>query len=77
MTKSILLASLLSISLGGCGWYIRPEAAQVPAAPSVTDVDSLKAGFVPYCGPIWSVAKQGYVLLPCPPGSNYPGALGI
>jgi hypothetical protein len=74
MTKSIFLAALLSVPLGGCGWYLRPEAAQAPAPPSATDVES---GFVPYGGPIWSVPKQGYVLLPCPPGSNYPGALGM
>jgi hypothetical protein len=73
MTKSILLAALLAATLGGCGWW-HPEAAQPPAPPSATDVESLKSGFVPYCGPLWSVPKQGYINIPCPPGSNYPGA---
>ena len=75
MTKSILLAVLLSAALGGCGWYFSPEAAQPPAPARATDIESLKAAFVPYCGPVWSVGKQGYVLVPCPPGSNYPGAV--
>lgn len=75
MTKSILFAALLAVPLGGCGWYLSPEGPQAPAPASAADVESLKSGFVPYCGPIWSVGKQGYVLLPCPPGSNYPGAL--
>ena len=27
-------------------------------------------GFIPYCGPIWSVDRQGYLYIPCPPGST-------
>ena len=77
MTKSIMFAALLAVPLGGCGWYLSPEAAQAPAPPSAVDLDSLKSGFVPFCGPIWSVGKQGYVLIPCPPGSNYPGGARI
>ena len=75
MTKSILFAALLAVPLGGCGWYILPEGAQAPAAPNPVDLESLKSGFVPYCGPAWSVGKQGYVILGRPPGSNYPGAV--
>lgn len=77
MTKSILCALLLSATLSGCGWYMRPEAAQPPAPAAATDVESLKSSFVPYCGPVWSVGKQGYVIIPCPPDSNYPGALNL
>ena len=77
MTKSILSAVLLSTMLSGCGWYFRPEAAQPQAPAAATDVESLKSSFVPYCGPLWSVGKQGYVILPCPPGSDYPGALSL
>lgn len=79
MTKSILLTLtvLLAAPLGGCGWLMRPEAVQPPAPASATDLDSLKSAFVPYCGPVWSVGKQGYVIIPCPPGSNYPGASGL
>jgi len=77
MTKSILCALLLSATLSGCRWYMHPEAAQPPAPAAATDVESLKSSFVPYCGPLWSVGKQGYVILPCPPGSDYPGALSL
>ena len=77
MKKSILLAILLSATLGGCGWYIRPEGPQ-PAAPANTvDVEALKSAFVPYCGPVWPDRKQGYINIPCPPGSNYLGASGL
>ena len=76
MKKSILLAALLSATLGGCGWYFRPEAAQPPGPASATDLESLKSAFVPYCGPVWPDRKQGYIIIPCPPGSNYPGAGG-
>ncbi|MBS0522441.1 MAG: hypothetical protein JSS04_02310 [Proteobacteria bacterium] len=75
MTKSILLAALLSSTLGGCGWMIRPEAAQAPTPSAAAGLESLKSSFVPYCGPVWSVGRQGYVDIPCPPGSDYPGAL--
>jgi hypothetical protein len=69
MTRSIVFAALLVAALAAC--------AQNPApAPAVPDssVNSLTSGFEPYCGPIWSVDKQGYVYIPCPPGSTYPGA---
>jgi hypothetical protein len=71
MTKSVLFAALLAASLGGCGWL--PGPASTTPTPD-TMYSSLSSGFVPYCGPVWSVGKQGYVNLPCPPGSNYPGA---
>ena len=77
MTKSILLVALLAIPLGGCGWYFRPEAAHPPGPPSATDLEPLKSAFVPYCGPVWSVPRQGYVNIPCPPDSNYLGASGL
>jgi hypothetical protein len=79
MKKSILFAALFlaTAPLGGCGWFIRPEAAQPPAVPAGADVESLKSSFVPYCGPVWSVGKQGFVIISCPPGSNYPGALNL
>ena len=71
MTRSIVLAALLLMALAAC--------AQPPAPPpaSSPSLESLKSAFVPYCGPAWSVGKQGYILIPCPPGSNYPGALSL
>ena len=72
MTKSILFAALLAAALGGCSWLPRPP--QPPGPAGGTDLESLKAAFVPYCGPVWAVGKQGYVNIPCPPGSNYPGS---
>ena len=66
MTKSILIAALLAAALAAC--------AQAPAPrPTAADTaaNSLTSGFVPYCGPVWSVGKQGYVHIPCPPGSHY------
>jgi hypothetical protein len=71
MTKSLFFAALLAASLGACGW-ISPPASPTPTPD--TTYTSLTSGFVPYCGPVWSVGKQGYVFIPCPPGSNYPGA---
>lgn len=68
MTRSIVFAGLLAAALAAC--------ARQPAPPPPTDsaLNSLTSGFVPYCGPIWSVDKQGYLVIPCPPDSNYPGA---
>ena len=68
MTKPILIAALLAAALAAC--------AQ-PPAPTSTDTaaNSLTSGFVPYCGPVWSVGKQGYVHIPCPPGSDYESGL--
>ncbi|HEY4170652.1 MAG TPA: hypothetical protein VGM96_27910 [Reyranella sp.] len=77
MRKSILLAVLLAVPLGGCGWFSRPEAAQPPAPASATDIEALKSAFVPYCGPVWPDRKQGYINIPCPAGSNYLGASGL
>jgi hypothetical protein len=74
MTKSFLLAALLTASVGslaGCGYF--PAVAPPQAAP-MPDPAALASSFVPYCGPVWSVGKQGYINIPCPPGSNYPGA---
>jgi len=63
MTKSILATALIAASLAAC--------AQPPAPPPADNaVNSLTSGFIPYCGPTWSVGKQGYVFIPCPPGST-------
>lgn len=70
MARSTVLIVLLGAGLAGCS-----QGAAVPPSPAETSLDSLKSAFVPYCGPVWSVGKQGYVYIPCPPGSNYPGAL--
>lgn len=69
MTRSIVFAALLVTALAAC---TRNPAPPQPAAD--TSANSLISGFVPYCGPIWLVDKQGYVNIPCPPDSNYPGA---
>jgi hypothetical protein len=68
MTRSIVYAGLVLAMLAAC--------AQNPAppAPVPNSADNLTSGFVPYCGPVWSVAGQGYRIIPCPDGSNYPGA---
>ena len=66
MTKAIVVAILLVEALAAC--------AQYPVQPPAVAADNLTSGFVPYCGLIWSVGKQGYVDIPCPEGSNYPGA---
>ena len=67
MTRSILLAALLAASLAACSRY-----SVAPHEPPVdSPVTSLTSGFVPYCGPIWSVDRQGYLIIPCPPGSNF------
>ena len=66
MTRSIT-AVLLGVALAACA---QPPAEPPPVAPP----DSPVLGLAPYCGPVWSVGKQAYVDIPCPPGSNYPGA---
>jgi hypothetical protein len=67
MTRSIAVAALLA-AVSAC--------AQPPVepAPPVALVNPATAGFEAYCGPIWSVYRQGYQYIPCPPGSRYPGA---
>jgi len=62
MTKSILFAALLAAALAAC--------AQPPVPPPADQANSLTSGFIPYCGPTWSVLRQGYVYIPCPPGSS-------
>jgi hypothetical protein len=59
----MVFAGLVLASLAGCA---RPA---VP--PPDTAAAAAVSGFAPYCGPVWSVARQGYVLIPCPPGSGY------
>lgn len=56
MTRSIAFATLLAAVLGGC--------AQKPAEPPPPPVATVTS-FVPYCGPVWSVSRQGYVRIPC------------
>ena len=68
MTRSIVFAGLLAASLAACAQQ------PVPPPPPDSAVSSLTSGFEPYCGPIWLVGKQGYVIIPCPPGSTYLGA---
>jgi len=70
MTKPILVAALLAATLAACA----QRSAPVPTTPDIA-AESLTSGFVPYCGPIWSVGKQGYVPIPCPPGSGYESGL--
>ena len=70
MTKSILVAALLAAALAACAQRPAPP----PAAADIT-VNSLTGGFVAYCGPTWSVGRQGYVYIPCPPGSGYESGL--
>jgi hypothetical protein len=71
MTRSIPVAALLVATLAAC--------AQKPAAPPPVVVAAKPAAkpasgsFVPYCGPVWSVGRQGYVEIPCPANSNYDG----
>jgi hypothetical protein len=69
MARSTVLIVLLAAALAAC------SQAEAPLPPTAIAVESLKSAFVPYCGPVWSVGKQGYVLIPCPPGSNYPGGV--
>jgi hypothetical protein len=70
MTK-ILLAALLAGALAACA----QNTVQPPAAADVPAVNSLTSGFEPYCGPVWLVGRQGYVIIPCPPGSGYASGL--
>jgi hypothetical protein len=64
MTRSIALAALLAASVGAC--------AQKPAEPPpVAAVNPVAHAFDPYCGPTWSVGRQGYVQIPCPDGGTY------
>jgi len=64
MMRSIAVAALLAATVGGC--------AQKPAEPPpVAAATPVPGGFIPYCGPVWSVGRQGYVEIPCSPGTNY------
>jgi hypothetical protein len=72
MMKSIVFSALLGLVLGlaACAQNQAPPPIAAASAPT-----SLVNGFVPYCGPIWSVERQGYLYIPCPPGSGYEGQL--
>ena len=70
MTRSIIFAGLLVATLAAC---TRPQPAQdsavAPATPVVATANPATAapsGFLPYCGPVWSVPRQGYIIPPCP-----------
>lgn len=64
MMRSIAFAALLAAALAAC--------AQKPAAPPpVAAADPITSGFISYCGPVWSVGRQGYVNIPCPDGTSY------
>jgi hypothetical protein len=64
MTRSIAFATLLAAALAGC--------AKTPVeAPPVAAADAVVGGFIPYCGPVWSIDRQGYVQVPCPAGTDY------
>ena len=64
MTRSIAVAALLAASVAAC--------AQKPVEPPpVAAAPPMPASFIPYCGPVWSVGRQGYVYIPCPDGTNY------
>ena len=65
MTKSILAAALLAAVLAGCAQTAVPPPVAVDLVTS-----SPAGGFIPYCGPTWSVDRQGYLYIPCPPGST-------
>lgn len=67
MTRSIAVAILSAVALAACQ---RPfEPPPVATAPTVV------TGLDPYCGPVWSDSRQGYVELPCP-GTVSPGTVG-
>ncbi|HTE35823.1 MAG TPA: hypothetical protein VK630_04695 [Reyranella sp.] len=65
MTRSIAFAALLAASVAACAQ--KPIAPPPPAAAANLN----PSGFIPYCGPVWSVGRQGYVEIPCPAGTNY------
>lgn len=78
MTRSIVLPSLLVAGLAACtpGYSQRPGTAVLAdpanAAPAVAaPAAAAPPAFVPYCGAIWNVDKQGYEDIPCPAGSGY------
>jgi hypothetical protein len=71
MTRSIILAGWLAASLAACAQPATPPIAR-EAATSFAPI----TGFAPYCGPVWSVAGQGYRDIPCPPGRSYHDGTG-
>jgi hypothetical protein len=58
------LALLLAVA--GCARTPSPP----PSTPDAAN-ESLSSSFVSYCGAIYSADKQGYLDIPCPPGSGY------
>jgi hypothetical protein len=73
MTRSIIFAGLLVAACAACTQ--RPQDAAAAPGPnageSAANTTSLAggvtpSGFLPYCGPVWSVDRQGYVTIPCP-----------
>ena len=63
--KSVAVAVLLLAAVAACAQKPVEPAPVAIASPPVT------GGFLPYCGPVWSVGRQGYVNIPCPPGTPY------
>jgi hypothetical protein len=62
--KSVAVAVLLLAAVAACG--------QQPVEPTpVAAVNPAIRAFQPYCGPVWSVPRQGYVNIPCPTGTSY------
>ncbi|WP_428673601.1 hypothetical protein [Reyranella sp.] len=67
MSRSIAVAILSAAALTAC--------AQKPAEPPPVAAAPPEAmSFISYCGPVWSVGRQGYLQIPCPPDVNYLGA---
>jgi len=65
MTRSIACATLLAAALAGCAK--KPAEPPPVAAAPVPGPNAL----ISYCGPVWSIDRQGYVQVPCPAGTNY------
>ena len=64
--KSAAVAVLLLAAVAACAQKpVEPPQPVAIASPPIT------AAFLPYCGPVWSVGRQGYVNIPCPPGTSY------
>lgn len=70
MTRSVIFAGLLAVTLAACSQPQQAQnnmaAAPAPVAAAAPAAAAAPSGFLPYCGPVWSVPRQGYVNLPCP-----------
>ena len=72
MTRSIAVAALLAAAVAACAQKPAepPVAAAAPAATVPAATVPAGGGLLPYCGPVWSVERQGYVSMPCSGGTN-------